>query len=138
LAAVAAEGLRVMVVDDSVSVRRVVANMIKSQNWTAIHAKDGLEALEQLQRAPQRPDCILLDIEMPRMNGYELLSSLRSQEMYKRLPIIMVTSRAGDKHRRKALELGATDYVVKPYQEEALLELIRKHSGAAVTPQVRK
>ena len=118
--------VRVMVVDDSPSVRRVVTNLIKNAGWSAVPAKDGLEALETLQRATSLPDLILLDIEMPRMDGYELLSTLRGQEAFRELPVVMVTSRAGDKHRRKALDLGATGYVVKPYQDEALLKLIRE------------
>ena len=69
------------------------------------------------------PDMILLDIEMPRMDGYELLSSLRSHDAYRDIPVVMVTSRAGEKHRQKALDLGATDYMIKPYQDEQLLSL---------------
>jgi chemosensory pili system protein ChpA (sensor histidine kinase/response regulator) len=118
--------LTVMVVDDSPSVRRVVTNLIKNANWTPVPAKDGLEALEILHHAPALPDLILLDIEMPRMDGFELLATLRGQEAYRQIPVVMVTSRAGEKHRRKALDLGATGYVVKPYQDEALLRLIRE------------
>jgi chemosensory pili system protein ChpA (sensor histidine kinase/response regulator) len=125
-AAAAAENWTIMVVDDSVSVRRVVSNLVKNQNWHAVTARDGLEALETLQKGTTHPDLILLDIEMPRMDGYELLAMLRSAEAYQNLPVVMVTSRAGEKHRRKAMELGATEYVVKPYEDEALLNLIRR------------
>ena len=118
--------LTVMVVDDSPSVRRIVTNLIKSAGWTPVPAKDGLEALEVLHHSPALPDLVLLDIEMPRMDGYELLATLRSQEAYRDVPVVMVTSRAGDKHRRKALDLGATGYVVKPYQDESLLQTIRQ------------
>ena len=124
-------GLQVMIVDDSVSVRRVVSTMIKSQGWTPIQAKDGLDGLEQLQKSSTAPDAILLDVEMPRMSGYELLAALRSQEKFRLVPIIMVTSRAGDKHRRKAMELGANEYTVKPFLEDALVALLRKLTGAA-------
>jgi CheY-like chemotaxis protein len=119
------ESLSVLIVDDSPSVRRVVANLIKNAGWQSMTAKDGLEALELLHRSSS-PDLVLLDIEMPRMDGFELLSTLRSQEEYQRLPVIMVTSRAGEKHRKKAMDLGATGYVIKPYQDEALLKLIRQ------------
>ncbi len=119
-------GLDVLVVDDSVSVRRVLSNLITNSGWTPTSAKDGVEALEILQRRGTAPDVILLDIEMPRMDGYDLTSILRNDEMFKHVPIIMLTSRSGEKHRRKAFELGATDYLVKPYQEETLLEAIRK------------
>ena len=116
----------IMVVDDSVSVRRVMLNLLKKTGWTVIDAKDGMDAIEKLHQAPQQPDLFLLDIEMPRMDGYELLSSLRSSSEHRETPIVMVTSRAGDKHRKKAMHLGASDYVIKPYQEDQLLTLIRR------------
>ena len=118
--------LTVFVADDSVSVRRVTTNLIKSVGWIPIDAKDGRDALEVLHGLTGPPDVFLLDIEMPRMDGYELLGFLRSQEAYRNTPVIMVTSRAGEKHRTKALDLGATGYMVKPYQDEALLSLIRE------------
>jgi chemosensory pili system protein ChpA (sensor histidine kinase/response regulator) len=120
------EALRILVVDDSPSVRRVVANLLKCAGWESVAAKDGLEALEILHQSATPPDLVLLDIEMPRMDGYELLSTLRSQNAYRSLPVVMVTSRAGEKHRRKALDLGASGYLVKPYQEETLLNVIRQ------------
>jgi chemosensory pili system protein ChpA (sensor histidine kinase/response regulator) len=118
--------LTVMVVDDSPSVRRVVSNLIKNTGWKSLTAKDGLDALEVLHRAEKPPDMILLDIEMPRMDGYELLATLKGQEAYRRIPVIFITSRAGEKHRRKAMDLGASGYVVKPYQDAALLKTIRE------------
>ena len=114
-----------MVVDDSVSVRRVMTNLLKNSGWQVLEAKDGIDALEKLQQAERQPDLFLLDIEMPRMDGYELLTSLRSQTEHRQTPIVMVTSRAGDKHRQKAKRLGATDYVIKPYQDDELLSLLR-------------
>ena len=119
----------VLIVDDSLSVRRVVTNLIKDAGWIPITAKDGQEALETLQLATKPPDLILLDIEMPRMDGYELLATLRSEPAYANLPVVMVTSRSGSKHRQKAMELGATDYMVKPFQDGALLGLIRSLVG---------
>jgi chemosensory pili system protein ChpA (sensor histidine kinase/response regulator) len=114
-----------MLVDDSLSVRRVVTSLIEGAGWNAFAAKDGLEALEILHQSVAAPDLVLLDVEMPRMDGYELLSNLRAQEAFRNLPIVMVTSRAGDKHRKKAMDLGASAYVVKPYQDEALINVIR-------------
>lgn len=117
--------LTVLVADDSVSVRRVMTNLIKSVGWTPVDAKDGRDALEVLHGLLVPPDAFLLDIEMPRMDGYELLSFLRSQDAYRHTPVIMVTSRAGEKHRTKAMDLGATGYLVKPYQDDELIRLIR-------------
>jgi len=118
--------LTVLVVDDSISVRRVLSNLIESAGWKPVQARDGLDAMELLLQLPAPPDLVLLDIEMPRMDGYEFIGALRQQMAYERTPIVILTSRAGQKHREKAFELGATDYVVKPYQDEALLGLIRQ------------
>jgi len=120
------ETLSIMIVDDSPSVRRVSTNLVKSAGWTPLQAKDGLEALELLHHSDSLPDLMLLDIEMPRMDGYELLSTLRSQAEYRNLPVVIVTSRASDKHRQKAFAAGATEYLVKPYQDEMLVSLIRR------------
>ena len=116
----------IMIVDDSVSVRKILSNLVTGNGWTPHTAKDGLEALEFLERGTLIPDAILLDIEMPRMDGYELTAALRSASAYKNVPIIMLTSRAGEKHRKKAFDLGVTDYLVKPYQEETLLTVVRR------------
>ena len=116
----------IMIVDDSVSVRRVMSNLLKNAGWSILEAKDGLDAIEKLQDVDRAPDLFVLDIEMPRMDGYELLTSLRSRAEHRDTPVVMVTSRAGDKHRQKAMQLGATDYVVKPYQDHELLSLIRR------------
>jgi chemosensory pili system protein ChpA (sensor histidine kinase/response regulator) len=120
------EAYSVMIVDDSLSVRRVVSNLIKSAGWQPIIAKDGLEALEIIQRSAQLPDLILVDIEMPRMDGYELMSTLKAETAYQDIPLVVLTSRAGDKHRQKAIEVGASDYVVKPYQDDVMLKIIRQ------------
>lgn len=120
------EALRVMVVDDSPSVRRVMSNLLKSVGWQPTAAKDGLQALEMLHGSPEQPNVILLDVEMPRMDGYELLATLKRQETYRTIPVVMITSRTGEKHRRKAIDLGASEYLSKPYQEEELLNVIRR------------
>jgi chemosensory pili system protein ChpA (sensor histidine kinase/response regulator) len=99
-----------------------------------VTANDGLQALEVLHHSAAPPDLMLLDVEMPRMDGYELLATLRGQAQYRELPVVFVTSRAGDKHRRKAFENGATAYVVKPYQDEALLQLLQQLLPAQAQP----
>jgi len=115
----AARNSYVLVVDDSPSVRRVVSNMLKAHGWEVQTARDGVEALEVIAR--QMPAVVLLDIEMPRMDGYELMATVRSQEQYRQLPLVVLTSRAATKHQQRALQLGADAYVVKPYQDEELL-----------------
>lgn len=132
-AAAAPGAYTIMVVDDSPSVRRVVATLLQRAGWEVMLAKDGLDALEVLHHAGRPVDLILLDVEMPRMDGFELLGTLRGQEAYRGIPVLMVTSRAGEKHRHKALELGAKGYVVKPYQDEALLDLVRQTIQAKAT-----
>ncbi|MGH2487323.1 MAG: response regulator, partial [Ktedonobacterales bacterium] len=112
----------VLVVDDSPSVRRVVSNMLKAHGWEVQTARDGVEALEVIAR--ELPAAVLLDIEMPRMDGYELMATVRSQDQYRRLPLIVLTSRAATKHQQRAMQLGADAYVVKPYQDEELLTTI--------------
>jgi chemosensory pili system protein ChpA (sensor histidine kinase/response regulator) len=120
--------LTVLIVDDSPSVRRVMTNLIKGASWTPLTAKDGLDALEMLRNATALPDVVLTDIEMPRMDGYELLAALKANEVLARLPVAMITSRAGEKHRRKALDNGAADYLTKPYSDEQLLSMVRRMS----------
>ncbi len=118
--------MTVLVVDDSPSVRRVSSNLIKSVGWIPVQAKDGLDALDQLQSGETLPDLIMLDIEMPRMDGYQLLASLRALPVFRNLPIVIVSSRSSDKHRQKAFDLGATEYLVKPYQDDQVIALIRR------------
>ena len=117
--------VQVLVVDDSLSVRRVLKRLIASRGWSGEVARDGQEALELIQSGYQ-PNVILLDIEMPRMDGYELTSVLRADPRHADLPIVMLTSRAGAKHRAKAAEVGANGYLVKPYDEETLVQTIRQ------------
>ena len=118
-------GLDILVVDDSVSVRRVLTNLLQNHGGRPTAAKDGLEALEILQSG-KLFDGVLLDMEMPRMDGYELLTTLRGQAAFADLPVVMLTSRSAEKHRRKAFDLGANDYLVKPYQDEALLGVLTR------------
>ncbi len=115
----------VLIVDDSISIRRSVGNLLRSSGWQTLEARDGLEALEILERRSAPPDAILMDIEMPRMDGYELAAALRARPDYESVPLVMLTSRAGDKHRQKALRLGVDRYLVKPCPDELLVAELR-------------
>lgn len=119
--------LEILVVDDSVSVRQVVARLLKIQGWKTMAAKDGIEALEVIRE--RQPDLIILDIEMPRMNGYEFLNTINAQPRFKDTPVIMLTSRATSKHREKAVSLGAKGFVVKPYKDDEFIDIILKLTG---------
>jgi chemosensory pili system protein ChpA (sensor histidine kinase/response regulator) len=116
-----------MVVDDSITVRRVTQRLLERYNMRVITAKDGVDALATLQETI--PDVMLLDIEMPRMDGYELATHMRNDERFKGIPIIMITSRTGEKHRNRAMEIGVNRYLGKPYQEAELLENIQELVG---------
>jgi chemosensory pili system protein ChpA (sensor histidine kinase/response regulator) len=111
-----------MVVDDSITVRRVTQRLLERNGMRVITARDGMDAVALLQ--DNVPDVILLDIEMPRMDGYEVAAHVRNDPRLKDVPIIMVTSRVGEKHRARAIELGVDDYLGKPYQEAQLLDAI--------------
>ncbi len=109
----------IMVVDDSLTVRRVAERLLKRAGYQVVLATDGVDALRQLQNV--RPSLLLVDIEMPLMDGFTLTRTLRGQPRYQDLPIIIVTSRTGDEDRNKSFDLGADDFVTKPFQDEALL-----------------
>jgi len=114
----------VMVVDDSVTVRKVTSRLLERNGMNVMTAKDGVDAISQLQE--RKPDIMLLDIEMPRMDGFEVAALVRHDERLKDLPIIMITSRTGEKHRERALAIGVNQYLGKPYQESLLLESIEQ------------
>ncbi len=113
-----------MVVDDSITVRRVMERFLERSGMRVVTAKDGMDAVGLLQ--DHKPDIILLDIEMPRMDGYEFASHVRNDERVSDVPIVMITSRVGDKHRARAIEIGVNDYLGKPYQDTELLEAIQR------------
>jgi len=116
--------LLVMVVDDSITVRKVTGRLLERHGMNVLTAKDGVEAIALLQE--HQPDLMLLDIEMPRMDGFEVAALVRHNEALKDLPIIMITSRTGAKHRERGLSLGVNDYLGKPYQEAQLLGRIEQ------------
>jgi chemosensory pili system protein ChpA (sensor histidine kinase/response regulator) len=117
----------VMVVDDSLTVRKITSRLLERSGYQVVTAKDGVDALEQLMET--LPDVMLLDIEMPRMDGFELAKRLRQDSRTQAMPVIMITSRTADKHRNYALELGVNEYLGKPYQEEELLGHIARFVG---------
>ncbi len=116
------EEATIMVVDDSITIRKVTTRFLEKNNYKVVTAKDGVDALQKLQNVT--PDIVLLDIEMPRMDGYELATQMRKESRLTSVPIIMITSRTGEKHRNRAMELGVNCYLGKPYNEAQLLESI--------------
>jgi chemosensory pili system protein ChpA (sensor histidine kinase/response regulator) len=124
----------VLVVDDSLTVRRVTQRLLVREGYRVVTAKDGLEALERL--AQERPVVLLSDIEMPRMDGFDLLRNVRAMPALEGLPVVMITSRTAQKHRDYAAELGADHYLGKPYSEEELLGLVARYAGVVTSAEV--
>ncbi|HEY9209620.1 MAG TPA: Hpt domain-containing protein [Acidovorax sp.] len=116
----------VLVVDDSITVRRVTQRLLQREGYRVALAADGLQALERLQE--ERPTVVLSDIEMPRMDGFDLARNIRADGALRGLPIIMITSRIAEKHREHAMELGVNHYLGKPYSDEELLSLIQHYA----------
>jgi chemosensory pili system protein ChpA (sensor histidine kinase/response regulator) len=121
----------IMVVDDSLTVRRVTQRLLERQGYQVLLAKDGVDALRQLQDT--RPDVMLVDIEMPKMDGYDLTRNVRGTPSTANIPILMITSRTAEKHRSMAFELGVNEYLGKPYQEEELLKLVKQYLAERVS-----
>jgi chemosensory pili system protein ChpA (sensor histidine kinase/response regulator) len=115
----------IMVVDDSLTVRRVTQRLLERSGYGVLLAKDGVDALRQLQEV--KPDAMLVDIEMPKMDGYDLTRNVRGTRATADIPIIMITSRTAEKHRSKAFEVGVNEYLGKPYQEDELLRLLKQY-----------
>jgi chemosensory pili system protein ChpA (sensor histidine kinase/response regulator) len=120
----------ILVVDDSITVRRVTQRLLQREGYRVALAADGLQALERL--AEEKPTVVLSDIEMPRMDGFDLARNIRGDVRLKDLPIIMITSRIAEKHREHAKELGVDHYLGKPYSEEELLSLVKHYSNIPV------
>lgn len=131
LAPVEAQKPTVMVVDDSLTVRKITGRLLEREGYEVVTAKDGVDALEQLVEVI--PDVMLVDIEMPRMDGFDLSRNVRGDPRLKDIPIIMITSRLAEKHRNYAKEIGVNHYLGKPYQEDELLPLIRSCVAAGAT-----
>jgi len=127
ISAPAVARLKVMVVDDSLTVRKITGRLLEREGYQVLAAKDGVEALEQLSETV--PDVMLVDIEMPRMDGFDLTRNVRADPRLKSVPIIMITSRTAEKHRAYAQEVGANVFLGKPYQEDQLLGHIASFVG---------
>ncbi|PJI96269.1 chemosensory pili system protein ChpA (sensor histidine kinase/response regulator) [Acidovorax sp. 69] len=123
----------VLVVDDSITVRRVTQRLLQREGYRVALAADGLQALERLQE--ERPTVVLSDIEMPRMDGFDLARNIRADGALRDLPIIMITSRIAEKHREHAMELGVNHYLGKPYSDEELLSLIQHYARLAAAAE---
>ena len=123
----------VMVVDDSITMRKVTSRVLENHSLEVMTAQDGVDAIEKLH--DRVPDLMLLDIEMPRMDGYELLQHVRADARLRHVPVVMITSRAGQKHRKKAREAGANDYLTKPYQEPELVEKVGELLDMELVPR---
>ena len=122
----------VMIVDDSPSVRLMTKKVVENAGWKAITAKDGQDAIDQLLALDPLPKIILTDVEMPRMDGYELIRHIRETERLSTIPVIMITSRSGDKHRQMAFDQGVSRYLTKPFSDGELLSTIENLIAAAV------
>jgi chemosensory pili system protein ChpA (sensor histidine kinase/response regulator) len=122
----------VMVVDDSITMRKVTSRVLENHSLDVMTAQDGIDAIEKLH--DRIPDLMLLDIEMPRMDGYQLLEHVRSDARLRHIPVVMITSRAGQKHRKKARTAGANAYLTKPYQEVELVEQVGELLDVELVP----
>ncbi|NTW57598.1 MAG: hybrid sensor histidine kinase/response regulator [Nitrospirae bacterium] len=115
---------RVLVVDDSISIRKYVQRFLDRSGYEVETATDGMNALETL--AKQKYDAVITDLEMPVMHGYDLIAEMKRNPVFTSLPIIVLTSRAGEKHRQKAIDMGAQDYLVKPFEEQEMIEALKR------------
>jgi two-component system, chemotaxis family, sensor histidine kinase and response regulator PixL len=119
---------RILIVDDSINVRRFVALTLEKAGYLVEQAKDGQEAIEKLQSGIQ-VQAVVCDVEMPRMDGYGFLSTVKGLAPFKHIPVLMLTSRSGDKHRKIAMNLGASGYFSKPFKEQELLASLTQFIG---------
>ncbi len=122
---------KILIVDDSISIRKVLTNFINNHGWQPFTAKDGADAVEKIR--DDSFDLILLDIEMPRMNGFDVLLFMQSRDAFKDIPVLMLTSRSAKKYRDKATELGANGFITKPFKDDELLSRINDHIKPALS-----
>ncbi len=125
------QNFKILIVDDSISIRKVLSNFITNQGWHPIVAKDGVDAMEIIRQQPF--NLILLDIEMPRMNGFDVLQSLQNNLDYNHIPVLMLTSRSARKYKDRATELGAKGFVTKPFKDNELISLINHFIEPAIS-----
>ena len=119
-----------MVVDDSLTVRKITSRLLEREGYQVATAKDGVDALQQLRDV--LPAVMLVDIEMPRMDGFDLTRNVRGEPRTRDIPIIIISSRTAEKHRSQAAALGVNAFLGKPYQEAELLQLISAYLAAEV------
>jgi chemosensory pili system protein ChpA (sensor histidine kinase/response regulator) len=119
-----------MVVDDSITMRKVTSRVLENHEFDVITARDGIDATDQMHE--HIPDLLLLDVEMPRMDGYEVAEYVRADARLRHIPIIMITSRAGKKHRERGKKAGANAYLSKPYKESELIAEVDKLLGREI------
>ncbi|MBN8706456.1 MAG: response regulator, partial [Bacteroidetes bacterium] len=119
--------IRVLCADDSVSIRKYVESLLKREEYEVVTAQDGAEAYDLAEKS--KYDLIMTDLEMPKMHGYELISALRSKSQFNSIPIVILTARSGEKHRRRGLELGANAFLNKPFDVDELLNTIHSLLG---------
>jgi len=120
---------RILVVDDSISIRKFVQRFLDRAGYEVAVAPDGVEALTAM--GAEKFDVVITDLEMPVMHGYDLIAEMKRSPELKKIPVVVLTSRAGDKHRQKALEMGAQDYLVKPFDEQDMLGTLKKILSAS-------
>ena len=123
-ATVASNITTILVAEDSVATRRMLEKVLTAVGYQTIMCRDGQEALDRLKLHPGKIDLILSDVEMPKVNGFELLQQVRANDAYKNTPVVMATSRTGDRHKQEAMRLGANDYLGKPVQPQELLDTV--------------
>lgn len=116
--------MKILMVDDSQSIRQMTVKLLTKAGASVVACKDGREAVEFLRRIEPKPDIVLTDLEMPRMNGFELADEMNSDPVFRHIPIIMITSRTDGVHRKQAAELGIATYLTKPYDEKKLTDTI--------------
>ncbi|HZS12801.1 MAG TPA: response regulator, partial [Nitrospirales bacterium] len=118
---------RILLIDDSLSVRKFVGKMLESAGYDVETAVDGEEGLRKASASPYR--LIITDLEMPKLNGYEVIQALRERPQTKTLPILVMTTRAGEKHRQMALSMGASGYIAKPVEERSFIQEVGRWTG---------
>jgi CheY-like chemotaxis protein len=117
-------GFDVLIVDDSPSIREHTAQTVRNAGWKVVTANNGREALEILENTEPRPSIILTDLEMPEMDGYNLVEKLKTDSRYAGIPVVMITSRNDERYQTKAFELGVNAYITKPFDDVNLIQIV--------------
>ena len=123
------DGLRVMVIDDSKTIRRTAETLLKREGADVVTATDGFEALAKI--ADQQPQIIFVDIMMPRLDGYQTCALIKNNQLFKSTPVIMLSSKDGLFDKARGRMVGSQDYLTKPFTKDQLLQAVQQHSRAA-------